>query len=271
MCIDDKDVARYRRDGYIVVPDVLSGQDVHDLQDATDAFVELSRAATAHTEIFDLEPGHTALQRLDPEEFARVAGGKRAAVVEDEDVREALALGAFHVREVTEGIRVREFAVLLETLPQIRSLHVVKAPRVAAVVPGEHAALRIEFHAESIAAAFGENFVAELRRMIAPDVLSLGIEDAVGVATARRDDADVRGDGAALRGVEPAIRPPTQAVHDGVRVFQTEASEMHNGIGIGDVVVVRVGIEEEVGRIQHPHASPAPHAGGGNVEAIDED
>ena len=62
MCIDDQAVARYRRDGYIVVPDVLSAQEVQDLQAATDEFVELSRTATAHTEVFDLEPGHTALE-----------------------------------------------------------------------------------------------------------------------------------------------------------------------------------------------------------------
>ena len=37
MCIDDQDVARYRRDGYIVVPDVLSAQDVQELGQLVDA------------------------------------------------------------------------------------------------------------------------------------------------------------------------------------------------------------------------------------------
>jgi phytanoyl-CoA hydroxylase len=58
--ISDQDVLRYQRDGYIVVPDVLSAQDIDDLRRATDEHVELSRQASAHTTVFDLEPGHSA-------------------------------------------------------------------------------------------------------------------------------------------------------------------------------------------------------------------
>ena len=58
--ISDEDVQRYHRDGYLVVPDVLSAQDIEDLRQATDGFVEQSRQATAHTAVFDLEPGHSA-------------------------------------------------------------------------------------------------------------------------------------------------------------------------------------------------------------------
>ena len=47
--IDDKDVQRYQRDGFIVVPDVLSAQDIDDLRRVTDELVEHSRQATAHT------------------------------------------------------------------------------------------------------------------------------------------------------------------------------------------------------------------------------
>jgi phytanoyl-CoA hydroxylase len=60
--ISDEDVQRYHRDGYLVVPDVLSAQDIDDLRQATDGFVEQSRQATAHTGVFDLEPGHSAAQ-----------------------------------------------------------------------------------------------------------------------------------------------------------------------------------------------------------------
>ena len=60
--ISDDDAARYRRDGFIVVPDVLSAPEVADLQRVTAEFVEASRAATEHTDIFDLEPGHSAAQ-----------------------------------------------------------------------------------------------------------------------------------------------------------------------------------------------------------------
>ena len=60
--ITDQDVARYERDGYIVVPDVLSGQDIADLRRVTDEFVERSRYTLQHTDVFDLEPGHSAEQ-----------------------------------------------------------------------------------------------------------------------------------------------------------------------------------------------------------------
>ena len=60
--ISDETVAQYQREGYIVVPDVLDAHDLADLRRVTDAFVERSRAVTAHTEVFDLEPGHSAAQ-----------------------------------------------------------------------------------------------------------------------------------------------------------------------------------------------------------------
>jgi len=56
------DVARYQREGFIVVPDVLSPAEVEELRRVTDEFVEASRMATSHTDVFDLEPGHTAEQ-----------------------------------------------------------------------------------------------------------------------------------------------------------------------------------------------------------------
>lgn len=58
--ISDADVARYQRDGFIVVPDVLSPAEVAELQAVTDEFVERSRAVSAHDEVYDLEPGHRA-------------------------------------------------------------------------------------------------------------------------------------------------------------------------------------------------------------------
>ena len=43
--ISDEDVARYQRDGYLVIPDVLSAREVDDLRRATEAQVERSRQA----------------------------------------------------------------------------------------------------------------------------------------------------------------------------------------------------------------------------------
>ena len=58
--INASDVARYQRDGYLVIPGVFSAAEVADLQRVTDEFVEASRKVSSHTEVFDLEPGHTA-------------------------------------------------------------------------------------------------------------------------------------------------------------------------------------------------------------------
>ena len=50
----------YRENGYIGVESVLSEQDIIDLRRVTDEFVEKSREVTEHTDVFDLEPGHSS-------------------------------------------------------------------------------------------------------------------------------------------------------------------------------------------------------------------
>ena len=50
----------YHENGYIGVESVLSEQDIIDLRRVTDEFVEKSREVTEHTDVFDLEPGHSA-------------------------------------------------------------------------------------------------------------------------------------------------------------------------------------------------------------------
>ena len=49
----------YNENGYLGVENVLSAEEVADLQRTTDEFVEKSREVTEHTDVFDLEPGHT--------------------------------------------------------------------------------------------------------------------------------------------------------------------------------------------------------------------
>lgn len=49
----------YHTNGYLGVEDVLSAEEVTELQRVTDEFVEKSRRATEHTDVFDLEPDHT--------------------------------------------------------------------------------------------------------------------------------------------------------------------------------------------------------------------
>ncbi len=53
------EIDSYNETGYLVVNDVLSAEEVRTLRDVTDSFVQQSRAHTEHTDVFDLEPGHT--------------------------------------------------------------------------------------------------------------------------------------------------------------------------------------------------------------------
>lgn len=50
----------YNENGYLGVEKVFSDAEVAELRRVTDEFVDKSRAVTQHTDVFDLEPGHTA-------------------------------------------------------------------------------------------------------------------------------------------------------------------------------------------------------------------
>ena len=58
--ITDRDVAFYREQGYLVVPDVLGAAEVEELRKVTERFVEDARSRTTHDEIYDLEDSHSA-------------------------------------------------------------------------------------------------------------------------------------------------------------------------------------------------------------------
>jgi len=49
----------YHTNGYLSVENVISAEEVAELQRVTDEFVEKSRQVTEHTDVFDLEPDHT--------------------------------------------------------------------------------------------------------------------------------------------------------------------------------------------------------------------
>jgi phytanoyl-CoA hydroxylase len=49
----------YRRDGFIVVADILSPPEIAALREVTDTLVEQSRLVSEHNDVFDLEPSHT--------------------------------------------------------------------------------------------------------------------------------------------------------------------------------------------------------------------
>ena len=53
-------MAQYHELGYAKVENVLHPQELAALREVCDEFLEMSRSATTHTDVFDLEPGHTA-------------------------------------------------------------------------------------------------------------------------------------------------------------------------------------------------------------------
>jgi hypothetical protein len=56
--ISDRDAAFYHEHGYLVVPGVLEQSSVESLRQELDAIVEGARGVTAHSDVYDLEPGH---------------------------------------------------------------------------------------------------------------------------------------------------------------------------------------------------------------------
>ena len=60
--LSSRQVQSYRDRGYLAVPGVLSAAEVAELQRVTDELVDASRNVAAHTEVYDLEPGHSAAE-----------------------------------------------------------------------------------------------------------------------------------------------------------------------------------------------------------------
>jgi phytanoyl-CoA hydroxylase len=57
--LSEAQIATYREVGAIVVPDVLTPDEVATLRAVTDSFVERARGLSGHTDIYDLEDSHT--------------------------------------------------------------------------------------------------------------------------------------------------------------------------------------------------------------------
>lgn len=57
--LSQQQIDSYHENGYLSVENVLSDEEISDLRRVTDEFVEKSREVTEHTNIFDLEPGHS--------------------------------------------------------------------------------------------------------------------------------------------------------------------------------------------------------------------
>lgn len=82
---------RFRRDGYIVVEDVFSKEEVKNLDEAARDLLEQSRAVRVSDDLFDLEPDHTA----ESPKLRRVRNAERAhpvfrAAISHDGVREVV-------------------------------------------------------------------------------------------------------------------------------------------------------------------------------------
>jgi len=57
--LSSTDLAAYRRDGFIVLPDILSREEVEALRRVTDRFVADARSVAVNDEVYDLEDSHS--------------------------------------------------------------------------------------------------------------------------------------------------------------------------------------------------------------------
>ena len=131
------------------------------------------------------------------------------------------------------------------------------------------AALVVEPEPEGVPAAFREDLERPRVRMISPHHAAFEV-DAGRIRRIEAGSDDAARGGAALAAVEPAVRSPHEAVGDGMRVLEPEAREAHLGRSVRHVVAVAVGVEEQIGRVHHPHAAAADDHGVGHVEPVEE-
>ena len=212
------------------------------------------------------------MQRIGGEEAPGIARRQRRAVGDDRGVGETRdGVARFHRVEKAERERIRLRAELPRINPLLqhqRALHVVKAARLAAVVPRVQAAFGIEIQLERIAPALRENFIHLRRRMVAPDHARLAIHAGKirRIHAGARDAARRR---AALRAVKPAVRPPCKAVRDRVRVFESEACEPH--LGLAEVVAIFARVKKQIRRLHHPQSAVADERGVGHVQPVERD
>ena len=60
--LSQAELSVYRRDGFIVLPDILDAAEIEALRRATDEFVRNSRTVVANDDIYDLEDSHSAAE-----------------------------------------------------------------------------------------------------------------------------------------------------------------------------------------------------------------
>src|SRR5688572_6518359 len=138
-----------------------------------------------------------------------------------------------HVLEVAESKGIVKGPMLGKALDVIGTLGVMESSRRSVVGSRKQPSLAVKFHTPRISAALGEKLELSRLRVIAPDGLSQKFHSLY-----------VRGSGAPLGAVQPAVRSPVQAVGHRVSVFQSETGEMHFWVSVRDVVPVTVRIKQ---------------------------
>src|SRR5437660_2111473 len=81
--ISEKDVEAYRRDGVMVVPEVLDGGTLAKVHQVIAELVAGAASVTEHTDVYDLEPGHTS----EHPRVRRIKAPHKAHPIFDEIVR----------------------------------------------------------------------------------------------------------------------------------------------------------------------------------------
>src|SRR5690606_32171237 len=112
-------------------------------------------------------------------------------------------------------------------------------------------ALGIHLGAERVAASFGEDLEHLRLRVITPDVLPLELY------VLRYPTADITRRRAADRSIHPTVRAQQQTVRNRMGIFQAETAQAHLGIAVGYIVVVRIGIKQQEGRVEDPYSPSA--------------
>jgi phytanoyl-CoA hydroxylase len=86
--ISEQDVQAYKRDGVIVVPDVLGADTLAEVRKVIAEVVAGSASTLEHTDVYDLEPGHTA----EAPKVRRIKAPQKVHPLFDEIVRSAAVL-----------------------------------------------------------------------------------------------------------------------------------------------------------------------------------
>ena len=86
--ISEQDVQIYRRDGFIVVPDVLAVDTLAEIRKVIAELVAGSAQTLEHTDVYDLEPGHT----VESPRVRRIKAPHKVHPIFDDIVRSAAVL-----------------------------------------------------------------------------------------------------------------------------------------------------------------------------------